>query len=90
MIDDKKMDVDACIENMRLIDFIFENSYKKWKLMYGLGMCHGGKQYINLIKDAFNVRNNLKYNHVSYIISYRIIFSNTFHILMKILYIQDS
>ena len=75
LIDDKKMDVDACIENLRLIDLKFENSHKKWKLMYGLGMCHGGKQYINLIKDAFNVRNNLKYNHVSYIISYRIIFS---------------
>ena len=74
LIDDKKMDVDACIENMRLIDFIFENFHKKWKLMYELGMCHGGNQYINLIKDAFNVRNNLKYNHVSYIISYRIIF----------------
>lgn len=54
-------------------------------------MCHGGNQYINLIKDAFDVRNNVKYHHVSYIISYRIAFSNsTFHILMKILYIQDS
>ena len=39
------------------------------------GMCHGGNQYINLIKDAFDVRNNVKYHHVSYIISYRIAFS---------------
>ena len=38
-------------------------------------MCHGGNQYINLIKDAFDVRNNVKYHHVSYIISYRIAFS---------------
>ena len=40
------------------------------------GMCHGGNQYINLIKDAFDVRNNVKYHHVSYIISYRIIYPN--------------
>ena len=39
------------------------------------GMCHGGNQYINLIKDAFDVRNNVKYHLVSYTISYRIAFS---------------
>ena len=70
------MDVDACIENLRLIDFIFENSHKKWKLMYVLGMCHGGNQYINLITDACNGRKNFKYHHVSYIISYRLYFLN--------------
>ena len=58
------MDVDACIENLRLIDFIDENSHKKWKLMYGLGTCHGGNRYINLIKGAFNGRNNIKYHQV--------------------------
>ena len=63
-----------CMYRKSAIDW-FENSHKKWKLMYAHGMCHGGNQYINLIKDAFDVRNNVEYHHVSYIISYRIIAS---------------
>ena len=36
LIDDKKMDVDACIENMRLIDLIFEILIKNGNMCMGL------------------------------------------------------